>query len=219
MSDMDRSAWDAVLFDLDGTLADTTELILTCYRHALTHHRGAAPPDELWLSTMGIPLHVQMRAFSDDDDEVAALVSTYVAYQREVHDELVDAFPGAREAALHVRDRGAKLAIVTSKRREMALRTLACCRLEDLFRVVVTPDETQNHKPHPEPVLRAMDELGVGRRDRVLFVGDSPYDIEAGRRAGVKTAGVLWGPHGREGLESRAPDHLVRTFDELAELI
>jgi pyrophosphatase PpaX len=212
----DRSV---VLFDLDGTLADTTELILTCYRHALAQHRGSAPPDEVWLSTMGTPLVTQMRAFTDDEEEVAALVAAYVSYQREVHDDFVTAFPGARETALRILELGAQLAIVTSKRREMALRTLACCGLDDLFPVLVTPDETENYKPHPEPVLRALSELGQPPGDHVLFVGDSPYDIEAGRNAGVRTAGVLWGPHGREGLEPYGPDYVVETFDELVELI
>jgi pyrophosphatase PpaX len=68
-------------------------------------------------------------------------------------------------------------------------------------------------------VLRALSELGQPPGDHVLFVGDSPYDIEAGRNAGVRTAGVLWGPHGREGLEPYGPDYVVETFDELVELI
>ena len=86
--------WSAVLFDLDGTLADTTELILACYRHTMEQHRGTRLPDDLWLSTMGKPLRVQMQAFASSPEEHAGMVETYVRHQDELHDRMVQPFPG-----------------------------------------------------------------------------------------------------------------------------
>ena len=89
--------WSAVLFDLDGTLADTTELILTCYRHTMELHRGGRLPDDLWLSTMGKPLRVQMQAFASSPEEQASMVETYVRHQGGIHDRMVQPFPGVLE--------------------------------------------------------------------------------------------------------------------------
>ena len=110
------------------------------------------------------------------------------------------------------------MAVVTSKTREMALRTLAVCGFDEGFPVVVTADEVRRGKPHPEPVHVALRELGVRAGPAVLFVGDSPHDLEAGRAAGVRTAAVTWGAAGEEALSARAPDYLVRRVEDLLAL-
>ncbi|HZD05793.1 MAG TPA: HAD hydrolase-like protein, partial [Longimicrobiales bacterium] len=88
--------WAGVFFDLDGTLADTVPLILRCYRHTMRAHLGQELPDERWLRTIGTPLRDQLRAFARNADEAVAMLETYVAFQRSVHDEMVRPFDGAR---------------------------------------------------------------------------------------------------------------------------
>jgi pyrophosphatase PpaX len=118
-----------------------------------------------------------------------------------------------------LRRRGSALGVVTSKRREIAARTLGCCGLADAFDVVVTPEDVVRGKPDPEPVRRALEALGLAARAReVLFVGDSPFDVASGRDAGVRTAAATWGPFSRARLQEEAPDWLVDTLAEVLDL-
>jgi len=211
--------WRAVLFDLDGTLADTIELIVRCYRHTMRVHLGEAPPDERWLAGIGTPLRDQLQEFARDADEVARMAETYSTYQRTIHDDLVAPYPGAVEVTRALRDGGAAVGVVTSKRSAMALRTLERCGLGDAYDVLVTADDVLRGKPDPEPVLMALDRLGLaGEAGWTLMVGDSPFDIRAGRSAGTRTAAALWGSCTREVLAAEAPDWLVSRLDEVLTL-
>lgn len=212
---MTARPWDAVFFDLDGTLADTVELILHCYRHTMTLHLGQAPDDARWLETIGQPLRVQLRLFARSDAEAADMLATYVAFQRTVHDGMVRAFPGALEVVQALRARPTPLAVVTSKGRAMAERTLDRCGFAGAFDDVVTADDVRRGKPDPEPVHRALDALGLDDPSRVLFVGDSPWDLKAGRAAGTRTAAVLWGPYDPAHLAREAPDFTLGDIREL----
>lgn len=213
---MSGRPWQAILFDLDGTLADTVELILRCYRHTMRTHLGQAPPDEAWLRTLGTPLREQFKDFARSGEEAAAMFETYVSYQRTVHDEHVRAYPGVVEAVEGLAAEGLSMAVVTSKRRDMAVRTLESCGLSGHFRLLVCADDVERPKPHPDPVRMALEGLGSPEPGEVLFVGDSPFDLRAGRGAGVRTAGALWGPFRREDLEAEEPDFLLGSVEEVA---
>lgn len=195
-----------VLLDLDGTLVDSVELILASYRHTLRAHRGEAPPDEAWLETLGTPLRAQLRDFARDEEEARAMEETYLDHNREKHDEMIRVFPGAREMVVALREAGFRLGIVTSKRRDNTLSGLAACGYAlDWFGSVVTASDLEEHKPHPAPVLRALEELEE-EAGRTLFVGDSIHDLRAGRAAGTRTAAALWGPYDRRRLGPGEPD-------------
>lgn len=210
--------WDAILFDLDGTLADTTGLIMRSFRHTILAHLGREGRDSEWLATMGMPLRVQMRDFGQSEEEADAMVATYVAFQHTVHDEMVDAFPGVLGVVESLKDRGTRVAVVTSKASKIAHRTLASCGLTGVFETVVTVDDVEKGKPDPEPVHLALDRLGLRRPDRVLFLGDSPYDAMAGKAAGVRTAAALWGPFPRRRLEEVDPHFYLEDPVELLNL-
>ena len=115
---MKRPAWKGVLFDLDGTLADTIELILRSYRHTMREHLGEAPPDGRFLATIGIPLPTQLRDFARDAAEAERMRATYVAYQREIHDDLVKPFPMAASVLKTLRESGIRLEIGRASCRE-----------------------------------------------------------------------------------------------------
>jgi pyrophosphatase PpaX len=207
--------WDAILFDLDGTLADSIALIMRCYRHTMLVHLGYEPPDELWQRGIGTPLDVQLAAFARTDSERLAMRETYRAFQHTIHDRLVRAYPGVIDGLAMFAERRVRMAVVTSKGREMAGRTMRVCGIDRLFHVVVTADDVSRGKPDPEPVLGALDSLGGHDTRRVLFVGDAPMDVEAGRAAGVRTAAASWGAFSAESLLRARPDFLFRTFDEV----
>jgi pyrophosphatase PpaX len=208
--------WRGVLFDLDGTLADTVELILESFRHTMEEHLDEVPPDHRFLEGIGKPLPVQLRDFADGDAQWHAMRETYVAFQSSRHDDVVRPFPGARSMVEELRTRGVRVGIVTSKGHRIARRTLDVCELHDLMEIVVCGDEVKHGKPHPEPVFKAMDALEI--RDepkRVLFVGDSLHDLRAGRSAGVKTAAVGWGPLDGRVLRAETPDFFLERMEDL----
>ena len=205
------------LFDLDGTLIDSIELILRSYRHTMRAHRGLEPPDEVWMQGLGTPLWVQFHHWTEDPAEIEAMVATYRAYNLEHHDELVRPYEGVVAAVRDLRKNGKTLGLVTSKIREGALRGLQVAGLEDGFEVIVGADDVTHPKPHPEPVLKALERLGAPAADTV-FIGDSRHDIECGRAAGVKTAAVLWGPFDRTYLADLVPDYWLERPEDLATL-
>jgi pyrophosphatase PpaX len=194
------------LFDLDGTLIDSIRLILESYRHTLIQHRHEAPPDRFWLQGLGKPLREQLREVTQDPAEIEAMVETYREFNFLHHDSLVRPFPGIRAAVSVLKLAGANLGIVTSKTSKGLERGLFIGGLDDLFATRVSADDVSNHKPDPEPVLRALELLGVPTQGAV-FIGDSPHDVAAGRAAGVLTAAVLWGPFTRAELQSAEPDY------------
>ncbi len=198
--------FETFLFDLDGTLIDSIELILSSYRHTMMTHRGSVPPDALWLEGLGTPVRVQFRGFTDDPDEIDAFVATYRAHNQRHHDRLIREYPGVSDAVRALRERGARLAVVTSKLRAAAERGLHCCGMLHLFEVLVCADDVQNPKPDPEPVTRALELLQARPRD-AIFIGDSVHDMAAGRAAGVQIAAALWGPFPRATLAAYSPDY------------
>jgi len=198
----------AVLFDLDGTLIDSIALILSSYRHTLLAHRGEIPPDDVWLAGLGTPLRAQFRRFTTDEAEITAMVETYRKHNLAHHDGMVHPYPGVLDAVRRLHAGGRKLGIVTSKKHDGAERGLRHCGFDGLFAVVVGADDVERHKPEPEPVLHALELLGVAPGDAV-FVGDSPHDLASGRSAGVRTAAVAWGPFPPEQLEAQAPDYWI----------
>jgi pyrophosphatase PpaX len=208
-------ALSTFLFDLDGTLIDSIELILRSYRHTMRLHRGHEPSDDLWMQGLGTPLWVQFRHFTDDPGEIEAMVATYRAYNLAHHDELVRPYDGVVEAVRALRDRRKTLGLVTSKMRGGAIRGLRVAGLEDAFQVIVGADEVTHPKPHPEPVLTALERLGRPAADAV-FIGDSRHDVACGRAAGVKTAAALWGPFDRSHLADLQPDYWLERPADLS---
>src|SRR5262245_17586589 len=183
----------AVLFDLDGTLIDSIELILKSAHHAFAGRDGHVPSDAEWLTGVGIPLQAMMQRYARDDAEVAALIAKYREYQLAHHDRLVRAYDGVVETVDLLRGRGHALGVVSSKTTCRAKRGLETAGLDGHFDLIVGCDSCERHKPDPAPVLFALEQLGYAPEEAV-FVGDSVHDINAGNAAGVRTIAALWGP-------------------------
>jgi pyrophosphatase PpaX len=208
----------AVLFDLDGTLIDTIELLLSSARHAFDGWHRRQPTEEEWVAGIGTPLVEQLRAYAADDAEVGLLLDRYRAFQREHHDRLTRCYDDVPGVVAALAERRHPLAVVTSKATPIANQSLAFVGLDRYFPVVVGFDDTTRHKPDPEPVRHALGRLGVGA-DQAVFVGDSPHDIHAGKAAGVVTVAALWGPFRRETLAVASPDHFIECLVDLPGLL
>jgi len=205
-----------VLFDLDGTLIDTNELILRSFEHALEQHVPGKYTRADILPHMGRGLFEQMEEFVPGHAE--ELVATYRKFNIEQHDALVYPFPHVQDVLKRLHAAGCRMAIVTSKMRLTAQMGWELCGLTPYLEAFITIDDVEQHKPHPEPILKAM-ELLQADPAQTLMVGDSPYDILAGRAAGVATAGVKWSLRGEDGLRPHHPDYLVTDMLELQAII
>ncbi len=208
----------AVLFDLDGTLIDSIELILNSAHHAFRDWPRRRPTDEDWLDTVGIPLAEAMRRYAETEDEVALLIANYREYQMEHHDRLVRCFDGVPETLATLREHGHPLAVVTSKSDALAQRGLEHVGIAHLFDTIVGCDSCTRHKPHPEPVLVALERMGCDPGEAV-FIGDSVHDMESGNAAGVHSIAALWGPFSRQQLQASNPRHYLATIKSLPALL
>lgn len=208
----------ALLFDLDGTLADSVALIVGAYRHAFAAHLSGMPDDEQWISGMGTPLVGQIRKLVGNDALVDPFLATYREFQQLNHDRLMREFEGVGETLELLHGRGHPTAVVTSKANEGAYRAIRLLQLAPYLDELVGLDSCERHKPDPEPVLLALDLLGYSPSE-AIFLGDSPHDIRAGNAAGVTTVAALWGPFTRPALECASPDYLIEHIRDLPSLI
>jgi pyrophosphatase PpaX len=182
--------YPVVLFDLDGTVIDSGAIILASMRHAAETVVGGSWADHELMKTVGGPgLEAQMVAL--DPGRVDELVRVYREHNEPLHATL-ECCVGMDDALATLRDRGHRLGIVTAKRRLTVDLAFARLPIEQLFETVVGGDETEHHKPHPEPLLLALERLGASPAD-AAYVGDSPFDMQAAKAAGLYAIGVSWG--------------------------
>lgn len=207
-----------LLFDLDGTLIDTTNLILSCYRASAHRLVDCPPTDEEILKGFGRPLPDQLwRLFPTLRDRLPEVELLWHQAQDKLHDDLIRPFPDTREVLAQLRQRGYRLGIVTSKERVMAERGMSMYGILPLMDAVVTVEDTTRHKPDPEPVLKGIQALFAPVAETV-YIGDSLHDMKAGRAAGVKVAAAMWGPFAKEPLREFQPDYLLERLGDLLEL-
>jgi pyrophosphatase PpaX len=209
--------YPTVLFDLDGTLVDSGAIILASLKHAArTVLARDVEEEQIAALVGGSNLHDQMRVLSPA--HVDELVRVYREHNRPLHEEL-EAFEGVEELMETLSEQGRKLGIVTAKGRQTVDLAFAVLSLERYFDAVVTADMTDRHKPDPAPVLKALELLESEPAD-AAFVGDSPYDIAAGKAAGVFTVAVSWGKiHPEARMLEAGADVLVHTPRELLDVL
>ena len=200
-----------VLFDFDGTVVDSGGIILASMRHATETVLARSYSEAELMANVGGPgLEAQMEVFAPD--QVDELVRVYRAHNEPLHAEL-QAFAGMTELLGELKDEGRQLGLVTAKRRATVELAFARLPIEHLFDVVVGGDETERHKPHPEPLLLALERLDAQPHD-AAYVGDSPYDMQAARAGGLHAIGVTWGGiHDRDALADA--EIVVDTAQEL----
>ncbi|MBA2642774.1 MAG: HAD-IA family hydrolase [Actinobacteria bacterium] len=207
-----------VLFDLDGTLIDSGPIILASMQHAVRTVLGREiPPEELGLTIGGQGIVAQMQAI--DADRADQLLEAYKEHNDGLH-ETLEAFDELLALLPALKAEGRKLGIVTAKRhRTVALALDRFPALEADFDVVVAHEDTERHKPDPDPVLLAIERLG-GTPGESAYVGDSPFDIQAAKSAGAFAIAVSWGGiHPDDRLLSEEPDAFVHSPQELLDVL
>jgi pyrophosphatase PpaX len=197
-----------VLFDLDGTLVDSAAAILGSFHHATERVLQRRFPDEQILAQVGgTNLAHQMGLLAPD--HIDELVRVYRAHNDPQYSELA-CFDGVLDVLHELNRQGRRLGVVSAKRRPTVERVFAGAGMREFFEVVVGSEDTERHKPDPEPVLRALELLDTRPAD-AAYVGDSPFDVAAARAAGVHAIAVGWG--GIHRVEDA--DAFVETPEEL----
>lgn len=204
------------LFDLDGTLIDSLPLIRETFQKVFQKM------DIPWengkvMETVGMPLVKVAEQYAGD--KAGHFFDLYLKLQSEKHDEYTKLFPGAFEILESIsRNKGNKIGVVTSKRRETARRATELTKIKSFIHVMIAYEDVISHKPDPEPVLKAMKLLN-GVPEDTLYIGDSWYDVIAGNKAGVTTIGVSWGMAERSKLMEYKPNYVIDKWEEMFDII
>jgi pyrophosphatase PpaX len=204
-----------VLFDLDGTLIDTIPLITGTFQRVFEHFSLPWNNGEV-LKTIGIPLREVARHYLPGRAE--EFIEKYTFFQQQKHADSIKRYPGSLETLELIKSGGFYAGVVTSKRRAPALADMELTGLSNYIDAAVTVEDVSMPKPHPEPVLKALALLKTNP-ERAVFIGDSWYDIRAGKQAGVTTVGVTWGVASREDLVREEPHYIVDAWHELEKVI
>lgn len=208
-----------MLFDLDGTLADTIPLLLSSMRAAYAAVGGTVPGEREWLRGMGMPLRSQFMHFENHDlARVEALIAVYRDWQVANLAAFVTEYDGIRALLEALQAANHPIGVVTGKGDWMARMTLEQVDLLTPFEVIIGADATTRHKPDPDPLLLGAERLGVPAAG-TIYVGDAPNDIIAARAAGMIDVWAAWGPFAVADLEPFAPSHTVHTPMDILELI
>jgi pyrophosphatase PpaX len=207
---------NTVLFDLDGTLIDTNELIISSFLHTLEKYYPNQYQREDVLHFIGPTLTETFMAINPE--QTAEMIQTYRDYNISNHDLIVTEYEGVYETVKTLKEKGYKLGIVTTKMLNVVVMGLKLTKLDEFFDVIVALDHVKNAKPDPEPVLVALDQLGASPKEAIM-VGDNFHDVLAGKNAGTKTAGVAWAVKGRESLEIYGPDYMLENMRDLLSIL
>lgn len=203
---------DTVLFDLDGTLLNTKPLIDKSFIHTFEHFRPDYKlSDEELDSFFGPTLYQTFSRYSNNEEEIQAMIQFYRDFNVPNHDSMVSPFPQAKETVKDLHKKGVKVGVVSSKKTDLVMHGLEIFGMLEYMDIVIGADEVKNHKPAPDGILLAKEKLNS---KNVLYVGDTKNDIIAGKNASVKTCGVLYIKDPSIMLEV-APDYVINKLSEI----
>lgn len=204
-----------ILFDLDGTIVNSNELISASFDYTFKKYNMNFTHEEI-LQFNGPPLKETFFKINPGyEDE---MINTYREYNLGNHDVYIKLFPEVIDTINELIRRDVKVGIVTSKMRDAVQLGMKLTGIDHLFETDVTQDDVTHSKPHPESVLKAMNEL-AGETRSTLMVGDNYHDIVAGQNAGVQTAGVAWSQKGAEFLYGYKPTYMLQGMTDLLTIV
>ncbi len=208
-------SYDSYLFDADGTLIDTAELIFQSFLYTCKKYGDFTIDKPRVISGIGQPLVQQIQEYLGrlSETELATVLEDYRDYQLDIYGGHLNIFPEVRETLTTLKQNGKQMAVVTSRKMDTAELYLKTCNLFDIFDVIITPEFTSKHKPHPEPALKALEAIN-GKAGNALFIGDAYFDIECGQQAGTDTAFVSWSLNDPDTIKP-APTYVLQKMSDL----
>ena len=207
-----------LLWDVDGTLIDTTSLITDCLEYVFQKHYGKSLPVDERKAIIGTPLWKQIRIFGEPEEfgvTEAIVMNDFIQYyewhcsEERILIEVVDIL---RDGKLC----GIPTGLVTSKNRPELVNTLPRLGISEIVDVVISADDVRYPKPFPEGILKALKLLEINDSAKVCYIGDTTHDMLMASNASCAGLGVTYGAHARETLLTAAPLHCVDSISELS---
>ena len=209
----------AILYDNDGTLVDTHDLILSSMKHTVSTVLGRMYPDVVLLRGVGTPLDSQLLEFADGDEQLGAeLARVYREHNHAVHDGAIQLFPGVEQGLRDLKEAGFGQGVVTAKRHWLAQHGLEITGAWQYLDCLVGADDCPKGKPEPDSIIAGAKLLGIPPEE-CIYLGDSPYDMQAGIAAGCTTVAALWGMFSADELLAFSPAHACGSFEEFVQWV
>jgi len=204
-----------IIFDIDGTLTSTNQLIFSSFNHIAEKYLGKTFTDDEIISLFGPTEDVILKEWCGENFNAAKI--DYYNFYRSNH-SMADLYPGILELLKHLKEKDVLLSIFTGKGRQASLITLEELRIIKFFDLIVTGDDVNNHKPSSEGILKFLNKFNLNAGE-VLMVGDSVSDVKASKEAGVQIASALWDSYAVEKIKTLGSDYYFNTVQELSEFI
>jgi len=203
-----------LLFDLDGTILDTRNFILSAFEHSLSVHGIPVPSREVISKYVGLPFDECYFRLTNQKDTKKFHEAHRDFQIKNIHLSVL--FPKAKETLQALKDKGYKMGVVTSRYKLTVTESMRLAKIEDFFETVIFGDDLTNLKPHPEPVLKAMERLKSSANESVM-IGDADTDIEAGKNAGTKTVRATYG-FNTIRLHETEPDYIINNISDILKI-
>jgi pyrophosphatase PpaX len=209
-------AFRILLFDLDGTLLDTNELIIQSFKYTSKKYLNQEMPREHIIKTFGEILQETMeREFGEYAEEA---LKTYRSFQGQNFYDYIMTYTGVKETIQKLYKKGYKMGVVTSRLRESTVRGLKHFDLYRYFECIISANDTDKHKPDPTPALMALDKM-KGKPEEAVLIGDSPFDILCAKNAGILSVAVGWSALPRELYMQHNPDYVIESMEEFVDIL
>lgn len=208
-----------VLFDFDGTIMNTNDIIIQSWQHTFRTLTGKeAPVDEI-IRTFGEPLEYTL-AQKFPDVPVEESIQIYRGFHHDYFEDLIELFPGMAELMEELQKRGYKMGLVTSRLKQTAMQGVRKFGLEKYFDYILTADDTDKHKPDPAPINITLERMG-SKAEESIMIGDTMFDILCARNAGVPSVLVGWAVAVTEEEKTGpdAPDYIVAEAEDILKLL
>ncbi|MDR0307678.1 MAG: HAD hydrolase-like protein [Chitinispirillales bacterium] len=204
------------LFDADGTLFDTTEMIYRCFEHSFDRFKLRQVPSDLVYTKIGLPLRQQLEVYAGpvSDEFYEEYRSVHMTYQLSIYKDFIKLFPNVSDTLYKLKACGKRCAVVSSRLKDTLILFLEETNISHYFDIIMSPEGTAFHKPHPEPAVKVLEQFGCRRAEEGLFIGDASFDIECGAAAGMDTAFVEWSRCKAELLPVK-PTYVIKEMKEL----
>jgi len=207
--------YEGIIFDIDGTLTSTFELIFASFRYVMKKYLNKSLSNEEIISYFG-PTEDQILDKLCGENSEKAKEDYYNFYTENHH--MAELYPGIKELLEYIKSKNVYLSIYTGKGRKAAVITLKKLEIYKYFDLMISGDEVKEHKPSPEGIELFMNKFNLPN-DKVLMIGDAPTDIKAAKAAGVEVASVLWDSYSREKVLKLKSDYFFHSVSELSEFI
>ncbi len=181
-----------ILFDLDGTLIDSTEAILESFKRSFEAFGKEPPKEEEILPQIGHPLFDMFVNLGVNSDVADKYVKSYKESYSQIHTQKTVLLPKAKEAVELAYNSGAKLGVVTTKTGKYSIELLEHFGIMKYFSVLIGSEDVQKHKPNPEPIYEALKRMNVSKSSNIYMIGDTCMDMIAAKRADVVGIGVVF---------------------------